>query len=56
MDRDNRWERISRAYDLLTKGIGFRTSNIEKAIIDSYKNDISDEFIEPIFRTAFFIY
>ncbi len=49
MDRDNRWERISRAYDLLTKGIGFRTSNIEKAIIDSYKKDISDEFIEPIF-------
>ena len=29
MDRDNRWERISRAYDLLTKGIGLRTSNIE---------------------------
>ena len=33
----------------MTKGIGLRTSNIEKAIIDSYKNDISDEFIEPIF-------
>ena len=47
MDRDNRWERISRAYDLLTKGIGFRTSNIG-AIIDSYKM-IFDEFIEPIF-------
>ena len=48
MDRDNRWERIKKAYDLLTKGVGLKTNNIEEAILKSYEKNISDEFIEPI--------
>ena len=48
MDRDNRWERIKRAYDLLVNGIGQKTEDIFKSIEESYQNGITDEFIEPI--------
>lgn len=51
MDRDNRWERIKKSYDLLTQGIGKKSNNIENAIQQSYDNGITDEFIEPIFIT-----
>jgi 2,3-bisphosphoglycerate-independent phosphoglycerate mutase len=47
MDRDNRWERVKKAYDLLTKGIGSKFSSAEEAILFSYQNGITDEFIEP---------
>lgn len=48
MDRDKRWERVKKAYDLLVKGIGMPSRNAVLSISDSYKNDITDEFIEPI--------
>ena len=48
MDRDKRWERVKKAYDLLTKGIGSTTENILEAIQTSYDNKVTDEFIEPI--------
>lgn len=48
MDRDNRWERVKQAYDLLVNGIGTPTSNLVEAIEDSYHNGITDEFIKPI--------
>lgn len=48
MDRDNRWERVKLAYDLLTKGDGQRTTNIETTIQQSYSEGITDEFIKPI--------
>lgn len=48
MDRDKRWERIKLAYDLLVHGKGTLTRNIEEAVKDSYKQDITDEFIKPI--------
>ncbi len=51
MDRDNRWERIKKSYDLLTKGTGKKSNNIKNSINESYKNGISDEFIEPIVIT-----
>lgn len=47
MDRDNRWERISRAYDLLTTGKGARFTNAGEAFTNSYARGITDEFIEP---------
>lgn len=47
MDRDNRWERIKKGYDVLVHGIGHKTQNIEKAIQYSYNNNVTDEFIEP---------
>lgn len=52
MDRDNRWERVKEAYDLLTKGVGMPTSDIQQAIEDSYKNGVTDEFIKPIVVTG----
>ncbi|MFD2595758.1 2,3-bisphosphoglycerate-independent phosphoglycerate mutase [Sphingobacterium griseoflavum] len=51
MDRDNRWERVKEAYDLLTKGVGTPTNDLQQAIEDSYKNGVTDEFIKPIVVT-----
>lgn len=48
MDRDKRWERIKIAYDMLVNGIGEKSKNIVEAIEQSYKNNITDEFIKPI--------
>lgn len=48
MDRDKRWERVKKAYDLLVKGIGMPSTNAVLSITDSYRNGITDEFIEPI--------
>lgn len=50
MDRDNRWERVKEAYDLLVHGQGKKTNNIEEAIEQSYKDGISDEFVKPIVK------
>lgn len=50
MDRDNRWERVKKAYDLLVKGDGEKTQNISELIQKSYVNDVTDEFILPIVK------
>jgi len=46
MDRDKRWERIAKAYQLLTKGIGTTATSATEAIRESYENGVTDEFIE----------
>ncbi len=51
MDRDKRWERVQKAYDLIVTGKGHKTSNAVEAITESYKNGVTDEFIEPIVLT-----
>ena len=48
MDRDNRWERVKVAYDLLVNKAGEKFNTISDAIQASYKNDITDEFIKPV--------
>ncbi len=48
MDRDKRWERTQRAYDLLTKAIGLRATDPLAAISESYERGITDEFVEPV--------
>ena len=48
MDRDKRWERVKKAYDLLVKGVGQSSTNAEESIQQSYDNGVTDEFIEPI--------
>ena len=48
MDRDKRWERTQRAFDLLTKAIGERSLDPITAINDSYLRGVTDEFVEPI--------
>ena len=47
MDRDKRWERVKKGYDLMTQGIGNKATNPVQAMEDSYLRDITDEFIEP---------
>lgn len=51
MDRDNRWERVKLAYELLTKGKGEHTTDLLSAIQYSYDNNITDEFVNPIVVT-----
>mgnify|MGYP001393857025 CR=1 FL=1 len=48
MDRDKRWERVKQGYDLLTKGKGASSKNLEESIQTSYNNGVTDEFIKPI--------
>lgn len=48
MDRDKRWERIKLAYDLLVNGKGTKSKKGSLSILESYSNDITDEFILPI--------
>ena len=47
MDRDKRWDRVKRAYDLLTSGTGGTAPSASAAIEASYAKGITDEFIEP---------
>ncbi|MDP3778854.1 MAG: 2,3-bisphosphoglycerate-independent phosphoglycerate mutase [bacterium] len=47
MDRDTKWDRTQKAYDLLTKGAGSVISSIPEYLETSYQQGISDEFIEP---------
>lgn len=51
MDRDNRWERVKKAYDLMVHGVGEPTKDIIQSIKESYLRDITDEFIQPIVKT-----
>ncbi|MGK7389240.1 MAG: 2,3-bisphosphoglycerate-independent phosphoglycerate mutase [Candidatus Cyclobacteriaceae bacterium M2_1C_046] len=50
MDRDNRWERVREAYDLLVKGKGQKSENILNAVKASYNAGITDEFLKPIIQ------
>jgi len=50
MDRDNRWPRIKEAYDLLIQGKGETSTDILNSIKDSYKSEVTDEFIKPIIK------
>ena len=48
MDRDKRWERVKKAYDLVVNGVGTHSKNAIESIKQSYKNNITDEFIDPV--------
>lgn len=50
MDRDNRWDRIKTAYDMLLFGKGNTTTDFIKAIQQCYDNNETDEFIKPIVK------
>ncbi len=47
MDRDNRWERVEKAYSAMVKGTGETASSADAAISASYANDVVDEFVLP---------
>ncbi len=48
MDRDTRWDRIQRAYDLYTLGQGRLVPEPVNAVRQAYQNDETDEFIQPM--------
>ncbi len=47
MDRDNRWERIEKAYNMLVLGEGNKSDSAVNAVKSSYEKGINDEFVEP---------
>ncbi|MBI4666033.1 MAG: 2,3-bisphosphoglycerate-independent phosphoglycerate mutase [Nitrospinae bacterium] len=47
MDRDNRWERVNKAHDCLTRGAGLKFATAQEAMADSYTRKVTDEFVEP---------
>jgi len=51
MDRDNRWERVKLAYDLLVHGTGTPTKDIGASVKESYEQGVTDEFVKPIVKT-----
>ena len=48
MDRDQRWDRVQKAYALLVNGEGKTTTDFVAALKASYQNGVTDEFIEPL--------
>ena len=53
MDRDNRWDRVERAYAAIAYGEGIQTQNPVTAIQKSYEDNITDEFILPTIVDGF---
>ena len=48
MDRDKRWERLSRAYDAMVYGEGIQNPDPVDAVQKSYDAGVTDEFVEPV--------
>ncbi|MBF0428689.1 MAG: 2,3-bisphosphoglycerate-independent phosphoglycerate mutase [Magnetococcales bacterium] len=51
MDRDKRWDRVARAYALLTQGIGERAVDAHAAVTAAYSRGEDDEFVQPTLIT-----
>ena len=47
MDRDNRWERVERAYRVIAQAQGPRFARAEDVVADAYRRDLTDEFVPP---------
>lgn len=47
MDRDKRWERVTKAYEAIAHAVGVKKKDAATAIADSYAADITDEFVIP---------
>ncbi len=48
MDRDNRWERVEKAYAAMVYGEGVQNSDPVKAVEASYAEGVTDEFVVPV--------
>ena len=48
MDRDNRWERVERAYRAMVLGEGVQDADPAHAVAASYEKGVTDEFVEPV--------
>lgn len=47
MDRDNRWERVQQAYDVMVLGKGLTANSAVEAVVNSYEKKEFDEFVKP---------
>ena len=47
MDRDKRWDRIEKWYQVAVRGTGPRNTDALAVIRDSYERDVTDEFVVP---------
>ena len=47
MDRDKRWERVTKAYEAIAHAVGVKENDSASAIAASYKSDVTDEFVIP---------
>ena len=47
MDREKRYDRVKKAYDLIVNGVGEEFDDYKSAIKSSYDAGITDEFVEP---------
>ena len=48
MDREQRYERLQKAYNVIIYGENYKDESALNAIEDSYKQGVYDEFVEPI--------
>lgn len=48
MDRDNRWERVVKAYSAMVYGEGVKATDPVAAVQESYDNEVTDEFVVPV--------
>ena len=48
MDRDNRWERVEKAYNAIVNGEGVNAKCGKQAVEESYANGVTDEFVVPV--------
>lgn len=48
MDRDNRWERVSKAYNAMVLGEGVQNPDPVAAVAKSYEDGVTDEFVMPV--------
>ncbi len=48
MDRDNRWDRVEKAYRALTAGEGVKAASATEGIQASYDQEVTDEFVLPM--------
>lgn len=52
MDRDKRWDRIQKAFELYTLGKGTAAADPVSAVKAAYRRDETDEFVQPVFLTG----
>lgn len=48
MDRDKRWDRLQKGYDAIVRGEGVLDTDPEAAVLKSYAEDVTDEFVVPV--------
>lgn len=49
MDRDTRWDRVKKAFELFTEAQGIHADSALKAVQNGYDSGKTDEFMEPVF-------